>query len=288
MQLLAPDSYLKQTTSSLWGTDWVTGEPWGAVSFPRLVTRNRSLRLPMWRDLDWLWRLWEPTGKRQQVSQQHSMFIVQHIYSWTYSSTTLNCPQCLLVRKLSLGLYYSKKETQMPHWAHKQISMGSLCSESCPHPTPKRTWHCPPYASGGSTGQKGWLFGSFCCRYTPRLLSFYMLVCFVNSLFLSLPTHPHAVFSISVLNYFTLILTDSKHKHTYSVYHIYYNCPDSLFKPFPLNLSKHGLARRLSRYGHICSPPLYTHQINKHKACDHNKFTEVRYFLFLVPPVLKA
>lgn len=178
--------------------------------------------------------------------KQHNILIVQH-----HCSTV----QCLFIKKPSPGLSYSNR--QVPNWAHKQISMGRLCSESYPYPTPRRTWYCPPCASGGSTEQKGWLLSSCCCRCTPKAAqSVFMLVCFVNSLFLiTANSSPCYLFWNSVLkNHVTLILTDSKDKHTYPVYYLYYNCSDSFFKPFPLNLSKHELTRRLSRYGRICSP----------------------------------
>lgn len=70
----------------------------------------------------------------------------------------------------------------------------------------------------GPQGKKGWLLSSPAAVPTQGSVSFYVSVCFVNSLFSLLPNHLHAIFFEFVLkNYFTLILTAKTSIHAQSV-----------------------------------------------------------------------
>lgn len=111
---------------------------------------------------------------------------------------------------------------------------------------------CPSWDSGESTG-KGWLLNICCCKAAPSAALW--IPYFYYHQFFSTPSIFLKFLSSKIILLWQIVKISIQVQSTI----FNFNCPVSFFKCFPFNLSYHRLARRLSRYEHVCPPSTNTH-----------------------------
>lgn len=145
-----------------------------------------------------------------------------HVYG---SASLLPTIQCLLVRHSSQG-YLIEKKRRRCLTGHKSKQVWAVFAVNpmliLRPEEPDTAYHEP---LEGPQGKKDSFSAHPAAGAHPRLLSQFLCVSVLCKFltFITANSSPCSFLNFCLKKYFTLILTESKDKHTCSIYHLYYN-----------------------------------------------------------------